>query len=66
VQAKGAHIGTGLQFDEVVTGSLDVLYRTRDAARRQAAVLDALHLQYGERVLDIGTGRARNIGRENG
>jgi arsenite methyltransferase len=56
VRAKGAHIGTGLQFDDVVTGSLDALYRTRDAARRRASVLDALHLQSGERVLDIGTG----------
>jgi arsenite methyltransferase len=54
--SEGAHIGTGLQFDDVVTGSLDALYRTRDAARRRAAVLDVLQLQSGERVLDIGTG----------
>jgi arsenite methyltransferase len=49
-------MSTGLQFDDVVTKSLEALYQTRDAARRRAAVLDALQLQSGERVLDIGTG----------
>lgn len=36
--------------------SLEALYETRDAARRREVVLDALRLQSGERVLDIGTG----------
>jgi arsenite methyltransferase len=39
-----------------VTRNLEALYLTADAARRRAAVLDALQLQSGERVLDIGTG----------
>jgi arsenite methyltransferase len=56
MRAKGAHIGTGLQFDDAVNRSLEALYQTRDAARRREAVLDALRLQSGERVLDIGTG----------
>jgi ubiquinone/menaquinone biosynthesis C-methylase UbiE len=45
-----------LQFDDVVNRTLEALYQTRDAARRREAVLDALQLQPGERVLDIGTG----------
>jgi len=35
---------------------LEALYQTKDAARRRDGVLDALQLQSGERVLDIGTG----------
>ena len=46
----------GLQFDDEVTRNLEALYLTGDAARRRAAVLEALQLQSGERVLDIGTG----------
>ena len=46
----------GLEFDAEVTGSLEALYQTKDAARRREAVLDALQLQSGERVLDIGSG----------
>jgi ubiquinone/menaquinone biosynthesis C-methylase UbiE len=49
-------MGTSLQFDAGVTQSLEALYRTTDAARRRKAVLEAMHLQPGERVLDIGSG----------
>ena len=45
----------GFDFDKMMT-ALETLYRTPDAARRREAVLDALQLQPGERVLDIGTG----------
>jgi arsenite methyltransferase len=47
---------TGLQFDDKVNRGLQALYRTTDAARRRQAVLDALQLQSGECVLDIGCG----------
>jgi ubiquinone/menaquinone biosynthesis C-methylase UbiE len=40
----------------VVTRNLEALYHTRDAARRREVVLEALQLQPGESVLDIGTG----------
>ena len=53
---KGGVIGTGLQFDTAVNRNLEALYQTEDAARRRQVVLDALQLQSGERVLDIGTG----------
>jgi arsenite methyltransferase len=49
-------MATGLQFDDEVTRSLQALYLTKDAARRREAVLDALQLQSGESVLDIGAG----------
>jgi arsenite methyltransferase len=49
-------LASGLQFDDAVTKGLEALYLTADAARRREAVLDALQLQSGERVLDIGTG----------
>jgi arsenite methyltransferase len=45
-----------VQFDEAVARRLEALYQTDDAVRRRRAVLDALGLESGERVLDIGTG----------
>jgi arsenite methyltransferase len=54
--AEGASLATGLQFNDEVTRGLEALYLTADAARRREAVLDALQLRPGERVLDIGTG----------
>ncbi len=45
-----------VQFDEALARRLEDLYRTDDAVRRRRAVLKALQLQPGERVLDIGTG----------
>lgn len=44
------------QFEDVIARSLETVYQTRDAARRREAVLDALQLRSGERVLDIGAG----------
>jgi arsenite methyltransferase len=49
-------MSTGLQFNDEVTRSLESLYFTKDAIRRRDAVLNALQLQPGERVLDIGSG----------
>ena len=43
-------------FDEATARRLEALYQTEDAVRRRRAVLDALRLEPGERVLDIGTG----------
>ncbi len=45
-----------VRFDEPVARRLEDLYQTDDAVRRRRAVLEALRLQPGERVLDIGTG----------
>jgi ubiquinone/menaquinone biosynthesis C-methylase UbiE len=45
-----------VQFDERVAQRLEALYETDDAVRRRRAVLEALRLEPGERVLDIGTG----------
>ncbi|MGH8990765.1 MAG: methyltransferase domain-containing protein [Acidimicrobiia bacterium] len=42
--------------DEAVVQGLEGAYKTEDAARRRRAVLEALALEPGERVLDIGTG----------
>lgn len=46
----------GVEFDENMANRLEALYRTNDAAKRRAAVLAALRLSPGERVIDIGTG----------
>jgi SAM-dependent methyltransferase len=43
-------------FDEEVSRAVEALYRTDDAVRRRAMLLDALALQPGERVIDVGTG----------
>ena len=45
-----------LQFDDEIVRRVEALYRTDDAAKRRRAVLEALRLRTGERVLDIGTG----------
>ncbi len=49
-------MSTAIQFDDATSRNLDVMYRSADAAARRAAVLDAVQLQSGERVLDIGAG----------
>jgi arsenite methyltransferase len=46
----------GIEFDEKMAARLEALYQTNDAAKRRAAVLAALRLSPGERVIDIGTG----------
>ena len=55
-QCGQSHHSTGLQFDDIVNRSLETLYQTRDAARRREAVLEAVQLQSGKRVLGIGAG----------
>ena len=45
-----------ITFDEGTAKKLEALYQSQDAKNRRRAVLDALQLQPGERVLDIGTG----------
>jgi arsenite methyltransferase len=49
-------MSTGLQFDDEMARRIEALYKTQDALRRRQAVLNALQLQSGERILDIGTG----------
>jgi arsenite methyltransferase len=45
-----------LAFDEKLAEQLEVLYRTRDVRRRRQLVREALHLEPGHRVLDVGCG----------
>ncbi|RZS34322.1 methyltransferase family protein [Herbihabitans rhizosphaerae] len=47
---------TTLEFDGEAARRLDAAYQTPDLIAQRAAVLDALALRPGERVLDIGTG----------
>ena len=49
-------MSTGLQFDEEMARRVVAVYKTYDADRRRQAVLDAIQLQPGDQVLDIGTG----------
>lgn len=44
------------EFDEHAAAQLEVMYRTRDVARRRRLIRDALALQAGDRVLDVGCG----------
>ncbi len=46
----------GLEFDDETAKKLEALYLSQDATNRRLAVVDALQLQPGEHVLDIGTG----------
>ncbi len=45
-----------LQFDDEMVRRIEAVYRTEDAIRRRRAIAEALRLQNGERVIDIGTG----------
>lgn len=45
-----------LQFDDKMARRVEAVYQTDDAVRRRRAVHEALRLEAGERVLDIGTG----------
>lgn len=45
-----------LRFDQDVAERMDTLYRTRDLVRRRELVRDALGVNLGDRVLDLGCG----------
>ena len=45
-----------LQFDDKTAQRTEATYKTAEAALRRRAVLDALQLVTGERIIDIGTG----------
>jgi arsenite methyltransferase len=45
-----------LEFDESLAEYMEVLYRRRDVLRRRQLVQEALAVQPGERVLDVGCG----------
>ncbi len=45
-----------LSFDESLLPKLEALYRTRDVLRRRQLVRDALAVEVGDRVLDVGCG----------
>ncbi|MGH9039184.1 MAG: methyltransferase domain-containing protein [Acidimicrobiia bacterium] len=49
-------VGAEMFSDEAVVQGLEGAYKTEDAARRRRVVLEALALEPGERVIDIGTG----------
>ena len=49
-------MNTGLQFDQEMAKRMEAMYETDDMVNRRKAVVDALELQPGESVLDIGSG----------
>jgi arsenite methyltransferase len=49
-------MSTGLEFSDEVTRRLERMYSTRDVMAQRAETLNALALQPGESVLDIGSG----------
>lgn len=54
--AEEGAVSAATLFDEEVSRAVEAMYLTDDAVRRRALVLEALELQPGERVIDIGTG----------
>jgi ubiquinone/menaquinone biosynthesis C-methylase UbiE len=49
-------MSTGLQFDEGASRRVEAIYSTPDVVGQRQAVLQALELRPGERVLDVGSG----------
>ncbi len=49
-------MSTGLEFDAAAARRLEKVYLTPDVVAQRGAVLEALALEAGERVLDIGSG----------
>jgi arsenite methyltransferase len=55
---RGDHVtmSNTLQFDTGVTERIKAIYSTQDVIRQRSATINALHLQRGQRVLDLGSG----------
>lgn len=49
-------MSSGLQFDEEASRRVEAIYSTPDVVAQRQAVLQALELRAGERVLDVGSG----------
>jgi arsenite methyltransferase len=49
-------MSTGLQFDEEAARRVEAIYMTPDVMAQRQAILRALSLRPGERVLDVGSG----------
>jgi ubiquinone/menaquinone biosynthesis C-methylase UbiE len=49
-------MSTGLRFDNKVAERLIAVYVTPDVVAQRQQIVEALHLQPGERVLDVGSG----------
>jgi arsenite methyltransferase len=49
-------MSTGIVFDRETSQRMSAVYQTGDVVRRRQWVMDALQLQRGEHVIDIGTG----------
>ena len=49
-------MSAGLQFDEETSRRVEAIYSTPDVVAQRKAVLQALELRTGERVLDVGSG----------
>ena len=53
---EGILVGAGLQFDGETARRVEAIYSTPDVVAQREAVLQALGLRPGERVLDVGSG----------
>jgi arsenite methyltransferase len=53
---EGIIVRAGLQFDEETSRRVEAIYSTSDVETQREAVLQALGLRPGERVLDVGSG----------
>ena len=49
-------MSTGLQFDEDAARRVEGMYMTPDVVAQRQAILQALSLRPGERVVDVGAG----------
>jgi arsenite methyltransferase len=49
-------MSTGIVFDRETSQRMSAVYQTSDVVRRRQWVMDALQLQRGEHIIDIGTG----------
>jgi ubiquinone/menaquinone biosynthesis C-methylase UbiE len=49
-------MSSGLQFDEEAVRRVEAIHMTPDVVAQRRAILRALRLRLGERVLDVGTG----------